>query len=87
MRGLFPGSFKHEVRKVPCSWACGGCSQNYGPISVIDHFTAPNIKGYQSGTLTLGTTHVEVGYESAGTANSAPYLPWCTQGSHVGDPS
>ena len=33
-------------------------SPNYGPLVDIDYITAPNTKGHQSGTLTLGTTHV-----------------------------
>ena len=37
-----------------------GCSQNYGPlfVIVIDCTTAPNIQGYQNGTLILGTTQI-----------------------------
>ena len=31
-----------------------GCSQNYRPLCAIDYTTAPNIKGYQNGTLILG---------------------------------
>ena len=33
-----------------------GCSQNYGPLWVIDYITAPNIYRYYNGTLVLGTT-------------------------------
>ena len=28
-----------------------GCSQNYGPLSVMDYITAPNIWGYPNRTL------------------------------------
>ena len=35
-----------------------GCSQNIGPFLVIDYTTAPNIQGYQNGTLMWGATHV-----------------------------
>ena len=35
-----------------------GYSPNYGPLVDIDYITPPNTKGHQSGTLTLGTTHV-----------------------------
>ena len=34
-----------------------GCSQNYGPPSVIDYIAAPTISGYKNGTLILGTLH------------------------------
>ena len=30
-----------------------GCSQNYGPLSVIDCIAAANIQGYQNVTLIL----------------------------------
>ena len=33
-----------------------GCSQNDGRLVVIKFITAPNIVGYQKGTLILGTT-------------------------------
>ena len=32
------------------------CSQNYGPLLVIDSIAAPSIYGYQNGALILGTT-------------------------------
>ena len=35
-----------------------GCSQNSGPLLVIDYMTAPNISEYPVGTLISGTTHV-----------------------------
>ena len=37
-----------------------GCPQNYGPLGVIDYIymTAPNISGYQNGTLILGIPHI-----------------------------
>ena len=35
-----------------------GYSQNNGPRLVIDCATAPNIQGYQNGTLIWGTTLV-----------------------------
>ena len=35
-----------------------GCVQNYGPLWVIDHFTAPKFSGYQNGTPIFGTTHM-----------------------------
>ena len=35
-----------------------GCSRNVGLLLVIDDITAPNIWGYQNGTLILGTTHI-----------------------------
>ena len=34
-----------------------GCSQNHGPLWVVDYFTAPNIQGYQSGIEILRITH------------------------------
>ena len=33
--------------------------QHYGPLLVIDYITAPNVEGYQNGTLILGTTHIK----------------------------
>ena len=33
-------------------------TQNYGLLLVIDYIMAHNICRYQSGTLTLGTTHM-----------------------------
>ena len=35
-----------------------GCSENYGPVLVIDYITAPNMLGYQNRILILGTTHI-----------------------------
>ena len=34
-----------------------GCSQNAGPLLVVEYIAALNIWGCQSGTLILGTTH------------------------------
>ena len=35
-----------------------GYSHNYGSLLVMEFLTAPNIRGYQTGTLILGTTHI-----------------------------
>ena len=35
-----------------------GCSQNCGPLLLIEYISAPNKKRYQDGTLILGTTHL-----------------------------
>ena len=39
-----------------------GCSQNYGPLLVVDYLAAPNAEGYQDGTLSLGTTTLNPTY-------------------------
>ena len=38
-----------------------GDSQNYGPFLATSYITAPDIYGYQNGTLILGTTHLVLG--------------------------
>ena len=35
-----------------------GCSENYGPLLVPGHIAAPNIQGYQNGTLSSGTARI-----------------------------
>ena len=35
-----------------------GCSQNDGPLLIIDYITAPNIYGNKNGTLIWGTTQI-----------------------------
>ena len=34
-----------------------GCPQNDGALEVMDSITAPNIQGYQNGTLISGSPH------------------------------
>ena len=36
------------------------CCQNSGPLLVVDYIAAPNIQGYQVGTESWGTAHVQV---------------------------
>ena len=35
-----------------------GCSQNHGPVLGIEYIAAPNMYGYQNGTLILGNTPI-----------------------------
>ena len=37
-----------------------GCPQNYEPLLVIEYISAPNILGYQNGTVILGTLHIRI---------------------------
>ena len=46
-----------EIFKNHCHSHMGG-SQNYGPLLGRHYITAPNIQGYQNGTLILGTPRI-----------------------------
>ena len=35
-----------------------GLSSRLGPLLVVDYITAPNVQGYQNGTIILGTAHM-----------------------------
>ena len=61
-----------------------GLFQHYGPLLVIDSITAPNILGYQNGTLLLGITHMHYRDVGVSSVNSAPST---REAMHNGRPS